>query len=162
MPKSKFNLNILKGRLAEQLVQDLFINSGYNVYNHGLERLLPGLSNIIRHRKGATGTALRFMPDFVVQSSQSGDLFYMEVKYRSNGRFSIEELHENYPYSNAWFVIVSPHKIQCMHYKRLKSGYEITPDTHYSLGRVKSFHIPPEMLQEYEEYAKIMFGGFGK
>ncbi|MDB5940183.1 MAG: hypothetical protein JWP77_2547 [Polaromonas sp.] len=41
---SNFNLNSLNGRIAEQLVQDLFQQSGYNVFNFGLERLHPGLS----------------------------------------------------------------------------------------------------------------------
>lgn len=39
---SNFNLNSLKGRIAEQLIQDLFQQSGYNVFNFGLERLHPG------------------------------------------------------------------------------------------------------------------------
>lgn len=50
--------------------------------------------------------SLRFMPDFVVQSSQNGDLFYLEVKFRANGTFSFDEHYKNYPYQNAWFVIV--------------------------------------------------------
>ena len=76
-----FNLNSLKGRIAEQLVQDLFQQSGYNVFNFGLERLHPGLSKLIGSNNQKTSRALRFMPDFVVQSSINGDLFYMEVKF---------------------------------------------------------------------------------
>ena len=34
--KNNFNLNSLKGRIAEQLIQDLFQQSGYNVLNFGL------------------------------------------------------------------------------------------------------------------------------
>lgn len=30
---TSFKLNTLKGRLAEQLIQDLFVNNGYNVFN---------------------------------------------------------------------------------------------------------------------------------
>ncbi len=91
MQKNSFNLNSLKGRLAEQLVQDLFLQSDYNIFNYGLERLHPALSKSIRNNKFNTGKALRFMPDFVVQSLLTGDLFYLEVKFRANGIFDFDD-----------------------------------------------------------------------
>lgn len=160
--KNAFNLNSLKGRLAEQLIQDLFINSQYNIFNYGLERLHPALSRSIRNNKLKTGKALRFMPDFVVQSMITGDLFYMEVKFRANGSFSFDTDYADYPYKNAWFVIVSPKKIQCIHYKRLVAGYFISPETNYGLNTIKSFHIPKDMLEEYTEYAVKLFEPFNK
>ncbi len=57
MPPSKFNINILKGRMAENLVQDLFINSGYNIFNYGLERTHPGLSKTLRNNSQKTSKA---------------------------------------------------------------------------------------------------------
>jgi hypothetical protein len=156
--KSNFNLNSLKGRIAEYLIQDLFIQSGYNVFNYGIERQMPGITKRLNAKKETTtGKALRYMPDFVVQSLSTGDLFYLEVKFRASGMFSIKELPDDYPYRNAWFVIVSPEKIQCILYKRLKDGYEITPSTNYLMQNVKSFHIDKERLQEYHEYAKQLF-----
>ena len=65
-----FNLNTLKGRMAEHLVQDLFIQNNYNVFNFGLERLHPKLSKDVRTKETKTGKALRYMPDFVVQSKK--------------------------------------------------------------------------------------------
>lgn len=56
--------------MAEHLVQDLFIQSGYNVFNFGLERLHPILSKNVRTKETKTSKALRFMPDFVVQSKK--------------------------------------------------------------------------------------------
>ncbi len=160
--ETQFHLNSLKGRIAEQLIQDLFINNHYNVFNYGLERLHPSLSKMISFDAHSTSRELRYMPDFVVQSSQNGDLFYLEVKFRANGSFRFDEKYEHYPYRNAWFVIVSPEKIQCMHYKRLKAGYEITPETNYSLNKVKSFHFTLESIKEYTEYTKQVFQAFQK
>ncbi|MEO0311309.1 MAG: hypothetical protein RIQ89_966 [Bacteroidota bacterium] len=155
-----FNLNVLKGRLAEQLVQDLFANSGYNIFNYGLERIQPSLSKLIRNNQNKTSKALRYMPDFVVQSAVNGDLFYMEVKFRANGKFSFDEQYQDYPYKNAWFVIVSPHKIQCMHYKLLSRGASITAETNYSLSKVKSLHIDADLLTQYSFYAQQLFKSF--
>lgn len=157
---TNFNLNTLKGRLAEQLIQDLFINNGYNVFNYGLERIHPSLSKMIAYNNQKTSKELRFMPDFVVQSAENGDLFYLEVKFRANGRFCFDEHYANYPYKNAWFVIVSPNKIQCMHYKHLSKGNAISPESNYSLGRVRSFHFSAESIKEYSSYAKVLFSAF--
>jgi hypothetical protein len=96
------------------LIQDLFINSDYNVFNYGLERLHPSLSKLISRNNKQTSKALRYMPDFVVQSNLNGDLFYLEVKFRADGCFEFDERFNDYPYRNAWFVIVSPGRIQCM------------------------------------------------
>jgi len=60
------------------------------------------------------------MPDYVVQSMKNGDLFYFEVKFRANGEFQFDEKYAEYPFKKAWFVIVSPSKIQCMHLKGLR------------------------------------------
>lgn len=160
MATTKFNINSLKGRMAENLIQDLFINSGYNIFNYGLERLHPGLSKTLRTNNQKTSKALRYMPDFVVQSNINGDLFYLEVKFRASGIFGFDEKYADYPYKNAWFVIVSPEKIQCMHYKRLSQGKLITPVTNLTLTSVPSFHIEPELLYEYEEYARELFASY--
>ncbi len=159
---AKFNIDTLKGRMAENLIQDLFINSGYNVFNHGLERLHPALSKSLRNNGQKTSKALRFMPDFVVQSSRNGELFYMEVKFRASGTFAFEDKYTDYPYKNAWFVIVSPGKIQCMHYKGLSQGRVIKPEAKLGLKTVPSFHIDEALLLEYEEYARELFSAYKK
>jgi hypothetical protein len=157
-----FPLNSLKGRLAEHLVQDLFVSNGYNVFNYGLERLHPFLSRELRDNNHVTSRVLRFMPDFVVQNTKEGDLFYLEVKFRADGCFRFDDNYKDYPYKNAWFVIVSPEKIQCMHYKRLAAGFSITPNTSYRLGSVRSFHLSKTSIVEYEGYAQQVFMGFKK
>ena len=158
--KSNFNLNSLKGRIAEHLVQDLFINSGYNVFNYGLERLHPSLSKLISSNNKKTSKALRFMPDFVVQNNRNGELFYMEVKFRADGCFELDDRYNDYPYKNAWFVIVSPGRIRCMHYKNLSEGLFISPKSTNTLASVESFNISNELLKEYEDYSGLLFQGF--
>ncbi len=36
----------------------------------------------------------------------------------------------------------------------------ITPESSYTLGRVRSFHFNVESIQEYTEYARLLFGAF--
>lgn len=59
-------------------------------------------------------------------------------------------------------MIVSPDKIQCIHYNRLTDGFDITPKTNYSMLNIKSFHIDAGLIKEYEEHEAKMFLGFKK
>lgn len=161
--KTTFNLNTLKGRMAEHLIQDLFIHCGYNVFNYGMERIMPGILQQMKIKKDSpVAKAIRYMPDFVVQSNSTGELFYLEVKFRANGAFGPQDIDENYPYKNARFIIVSPQKIQAIHYNHLKKGNSITEKTNYSLLKINKLHIDAAILEEYVNYAKVMFEGLNK
>jgi hypothetical protein len=78
-------LNIIKGRIAEALVEELLRACGNNVYRFGYESLLQNLvqadSNFDRRTKN--GQQVRSIPDFVVVNS-CGKATFMEVKFRSD------------------------------------------------------------------------------
>jgi hypothetical protein len=78
-------LNIIKGRIAETLVEELLRTCGNNVYRFGYESLLQNLvqadSNFDRRTKN--GQQVRSIPDFVVVSS-CGKPTFVEVKFRSD------------------------------------------------------------------------------
>jgi hypothetical protein len=76
-------LNIIKGRIAEALVEELLKTCGNNVYRFGYESLLQNLvqsdSNFDRRTKN--GQQVRSIPDFVVVSA-CGKPTFVEVKFR--------------------------------------------------------------------------------
>jgi hypothetical protein len=76
-------LNIIKGRIAEALVEELLRTCGNNVYRFGYESLLQNLvqadSNFDRRTKN--GQQVRSIPDFVVVSA-CGKPTFVEVKFR--------------------------------------------------------------------------------
>jgi hypothetical protein len=78
-------LNIIKGRIAEALVEELLRACGNNVYRFGYESLLQNLvqadSNFDRRTKN--GQQVRSIPDFVVVNS-CGKPTFVEVKFRSD------------------------------------------------------------------------------
>ena len=78
-------LNIIKGRIAEALVEELLRTCGNNVYRFGYESLLQNLvqadSNFDRTTKN--GQQVRSIPDFVVVSAR-GNPTFVEVKFRSD------------------------------------------------------------------------------
>lgn len=157
---TKFSFNKIKGRVAETVIKELFLLNDYNVFNYGMELTMPGIAVAPKNSKSKLAKNIRFMPDYVVQSKRSGELSYVEVKFRANGKFSIEELDADYPYKNAWFIIVAPGRIQVMHFSTLKKGKQISPATGYELSKVKAFHLSPEMVEEFEKFTATLFKGF--
>lgn len=82
---------MLKGRMAETLVEELLRKSGNTIYRFGYEAILQNLTQIEKTFKGEgeTGERIRAIPDFVVLDTNGAPTF-LEVKFRWNG-----QLHEN-------------------------------------------------------------------
>lgn len=102
-----FSLNSIKGRVAETIIQELFLAHEFNVFHYGMERSIPGIAQLTRKTRGPVNDRIRTMPDFVVQDPRNNRLHFVEVKYRASGKFSIEDIRGDYPWPHAYFIIVS-------------------------------------------------------
>lgn len=82
---------MLKGRMAETLVDELLKKSGNTVYRFGYEAILQNLTQIKEafDRSSEVGQKIRAIPDFIVLGIDGNPIF-VEVKFRWNGK-----LHEN-------------------------------------------------------------------
>jgi hypothetical protein len=78
---------MLKGRMAETLVEELLKKSKNNVYRFGYEAILQNLSQIQKSfdRHSHAGERLRSIPDFIVINEQGNPVF-LEVKFRGDGK----------------------------------------------------------------------------
>ena len=76
--------NLLKGRIAEALVEELLKRSGNKVYRFGYEAVFQNLTQIepAFDRETEVGQQIRSIPDFLVLN-QTGKPFFVEVKFRS-------------------------------------------------------------------------------
>jgi hypothetical protein len=90
MKKNNYPEEMLKGRMAESLVEELLRKSGNKVYRFGYEAILQNLTQIQQSFKVDSDTRkrIRAIPDFVVVNSEGGTEF-VEVKFRKYG-----QLHE--------------------------------------------------------------------
>jgi hypothetical protein len=74
---------MLKGRMAESLVEELFKLSGHKIYRFGYESVLQNLtqveSNFEKHNDVAE--KIRAIPDFIAIDS-TGKPMFLEVKFR--------------------------------------------------------------------------------
>jgi len=77
--------NVIKGRIAEALVEELLRRSGNKVYRFGYESILQNLTQTDSRfdRYSRNGEQVRSIPDFVVVNSE-GRSFFVEVKFRSD------------------------------------------------------------------------------
>ena len=157
MSNKDFHYRIIKARLAETLIKELFQACGYFVFEYGMERTLPLLMQNIKGQKDETAINIRSMPDFVVQNAEDGTLKYVEVKYRKNGAFNRTELIKDYPYKNAVFIIVSQNNIQIITYKNLQTGRALPEKHHYNIEYTRQFDLNRDIVLEYKKYASTFF-----
>jgi hypothetical protein len=147
--------NMIKGRIAETLIQELFLSLKYNVFRYGMEHTVPGITELLKGIKTEVAYQIRKMPDFVVQKGK--DVFFVEVKFRADGSFNLKSLDKNYPYDNAYIILVSKRHIKCISVQELRDGKEITPDTRNYLGNRKEFELDKDVIVQFCEFAVQFF-----
>ncbi len=84
--------NVLKGRMAEALVDELLRSSGNKVYRIGYEAVLQNLTQVEHAFDGESeiGRQIRSIPDFLVLN-EAGKPFFVEVKFRSDPEWKFDD-----------------------------------------------------------------------
>lgn len=152
--------NMLKGRMAESLVEEMLKRSGNTVYRFGYESVIQNLSQLESHfdRHTEVGERIRAIPDYVV-IDKKGTPSFAEVKFRAEPRDlydeTIESLERVEKYWNALIVFVNcvekPYfRISRPPYFKTisqpKRGLNFEP-----LTDVKEWGISDETYAEYEQ-----------
>ncbi|WP_319589274.1 hypothetical protein [uncultured Draconibacterium sp.] len=158
MPNKDFHYRLIKARVAETLIKELFQNCGYTVFEYGMERTVPTILGKIQDKDEETAKQIRSMPDFVVQCPENGQLNYVEVKYRKSGKFRLSDLIKDYPYKNAIFIIVSKSTIRVISYNELEQGNSL-PANGCSLEDCETFNLNKELVEKYKTYSASFFDG---
>ena len=82
-----YRYGMIKGRIAETLIQELFLSLGYNVFRYGMENTIPGIMELLKGVRSDVSDAIRRMPDFVMQNPKSKEVYFVEVKFRASEEF---------------------------------------------------------------------------
>ncbi len=152
-----YRYNMIKGRIAETLVQELFLSLGYNVFQYGMENTIPGIMELLKGVRSDVAQHIRRMPDFVVQNKNSKECFFIEVKFRANEEFSLKNLPKDYPYDNTYIILVSKKHIKCITVAELRDGKEITPASQNYLGKRKEFALDHDVIIDFCNFAVQFF-----
>ncbi len=152
-----YRYGMIKGRIAETLIQELFLSLGYNVFRFGMENTIPGIMDLLKGVRSDVALEIRRMPDFVMQNPKSKEVYFVEVKFRASGEFKFSDLPKNYPYTNAYIVLVSKKHIKCITVEELHAGKEITPSSKNYLGSRAEFDLDKEVIKDFCEFAIKFF-----
>ena len=152
-----YRYGMIKGRIAETLIQELFLSLDYNVFRYGMENTIPGIMELLKGVRSDVAQHIRRMPDFVVQNPKTKDVYFIEVKFRSSGQFSATDLPKDYPYINAFIIVVSKKHIKCLTVTELLDGKEITPTSHNYLGNRKEFDLDKKVIIDFCDFAVQFF-----
>ena len=161
MLNNNFHYRMIKARVAETIVKELFQLCNFNVFEYGMERSMPTITGKLNYDNSDTALQIRKMPDFVVQSPPpESNLFYVEVKYRKNCKFpSPADDIQNYPYKNTWFIIVSKKDIRCISYSEIIDGKKLTDNDSYLLKNSNIFKLNKKLVIQFQNYAIKFFEG---
>lgn len=152
-----YRYGMIKGRIAETLIQELFLSLGYNVFRYGMENTIPGIMELLKGVRSDVAQEIRRMPDFVMQNPKTKDVYFVEVKFRASEEFSLKHLPKNYPYENAYIILVSKKHIKCITVAELQEGKEITPTSQNYLGKRKEFDLDKDVIIDFCNFAVQFF-----
>ena len=155
--EQNYRYNMIKGRIAETLIQELFLTLKYNVFRYGMENTIPGIMELLKGVKSEVAEEIKRMPDFVIQNPKTNEVFFIEVKFRASEKFSFKDLPKNYAWENAYIIIVSKKHIKCITYHELQAGEEITPTSRNYLGSMKEFGLDKDVIIQFCEFAVKFF-----
>lgn len=154
---NNFNYNLTKGRIAETLIERLFVDLDFQVFQYGMENTIPGIKDLLKGVNDEVAMNIRRMPDLVV--FKDGQAHFIEVKFRASGTFKLSDIDKkgDYPYKNALIVLVSKKHIKCISFHELAAGKEISETCRNYLGKRKEFDTDKEKIKEYCKYAVKFF-----
>lgn len=149
---------VIKGRIAETIVEELFRSLGFQVFSYGMENSIPGIKDLLRGVRGDVAKNIRQMPDFVVFKNDQAH--FIEVKFRASGELKLSDVEKygKYPFENALFVLVTKKHIKCISYQELSDGQSISSSGRdHMLGSRKEFETDKKKIIEYCTYAVKFF-----
>ncbi|MGB8191732.1 MAG: hypothetical protein WCF67_07435 [Chitinophagaceae bacterium] len=152
-----FRYKMIKGKIAETLIEQLFLSHKYMVYRYGMEYTMPGFAESMKGIKNEVTSRVKNMPDFVVQHRLYKETHFVEVKFRANGCFSEEDLDKDYPYDEALIIVVSKKHIKCLSVRELRDGRGITPHCDNYLAYRPEFQLRSDVVIDFCRFAETFF-----
>lgn len=154
--------NLTVGRIAESLLQELFLIENYQTFKYGLENTYQYLYKKLRKNNKVSSISLRQSPDLIVYEPCEENLFYAEVKYRSSGIFTYEpEKFTNYVerFPNGYFFIATPTHFYTISFEemRFKKKIDFKEHPEYLLENSKTFDLRSKSITHFENFLSVFY-----
>lgn len=113
MPKENFSQNLIKGRIAETLFEQMLREAeGFTILAFGYENILPELASRQQGiHKEETMEIIRRAPDFVIIDNDTHEVQLVEVKYMMHPepKYIISDARRMYEsWKPSWLFLVTP------------------------------------------------------
>lgn len=170
---TSFNINLLKGKIAQVIVETVFLEFGYEVYPYGYESYF---TNIIKHLRRESPNApirqVRATPDLFVYDRLKNVGYFAEVK--ANGwsdennywlsKYSFDAYRQFWNEAILIVFCIPSKNIYCKpisHIETPELNVVTSPVTGYKVYEVNlkaTFHTIPEYFDRVpeDEYSKFM------
>ena len=135
--------NMIKARIAETMVEEMFRKAGFQVYRFGYESVLQNLVQTKNRidKSDEVGQVVASMPDLLVVKKGIPD--FIEVKYRKDGKLNRTELNS---WAQGRVILVSPFPP----YFRISRVKEfLDTEELYELDKDRYLPIPRKILDEF-------------
>src|SRR3989338_10784472 len=138
--------NLVKGKKAEKIVEQMFRESRFKVIKAGYENTFKELADRFNLIQGPAAKYIRHHPDFIVVD-KFNNAYLIEVKYR---RFGIINQEDMFNYPETQVILLTKDSMHCQSLKEIhKNGKKFFP-----LGNLKPFSDIPTKIRE--KYIKKM------
>lgn len=147
--------SMLKGRMAESLVEELLRQSGNKVYRFGYEAILQNLTQIESNLEGHNEVTerIRAIPDFLIIDKEGKPVF-IEVKFRWHPEWHENDLSKLERISKFWQAkIIFVNCSQKPYFMISEPPYidEAKKLLAISLEEARDFNIKREVIEEFEK-----------
>jgi hypothetical protein len=143
------DLDAMKGRIAEALVEQLFIANGFTVFRYGMDSTVPASF------QNEDASVAQRMPGLVALKGH--DTVFLEVRFVANEEFGRDDLPSHYPYDDAYVIVVSKEHIKCATVRELNEGHRITPTSPYYLGEREGLGLDEATVNGLCRFATRLF-----
>lgn len=149
----------MKGRMGEILVEEMFKSLGFKTIPSGMENSFPHLMGDLKGKSDKISHEIRKTPDLLVYDPRTDKNFYIDVKFRADGRMTKDRLDNN-PHDGAYILLISPYHIKCALVEEIKAGKSLTKGRSNFLGDRKEFQFETKhkrIIHRYRQMASNVF-----
>lgn len=145
--------NILKGRMAESLVEELLKKSGNKVYRFGYEAVLQNLTQLEKSfdRESEVGQRISSIPDFIVVNQEKISL--VEVKFRTDLSFykgdaeRLKIIEEFWQAKIVWVTLTKPYfRVSVSPYIDKNDELNLIP-----IEQDNDLAVTPDILKDFDK-----------
>ncbi len=150
------------GRIAESLVQELFLMEGYHTYKYGMEHIYQRLYKDIKKNTSPCSESIKKSPDLIIYNPCNEQINYAEVKFRSTKCFVIDDNgYEKYAerFPGGYFFLVTPTDFYCIPFEEMcrMGKFEFTENGRYSLVETDFFDIRNKSIEHFQYFLSVFF-----